>query len=56
VSNPQKRLEAYRRLHGKRRAFIQAQKLKQGCIDCGYKGHPAALDFDHVSGVKKFDV
>jgi len=29
-------------------------KMSRGCCDCGYKAHPAALDFDHVRGVKKF--
>lgn len=43
-----------RRLHEKRRAWLQAEKMRRGCIDCGYNEHPAALDFDHVSGVKHF--
>lgn len=24
-----------------------------GCVDCGYNGHPAALDFDHLPEFKK---
>lgn len=31
-------------------------KTERGCIDCGYNAHPAALDFDHVSGQKYQDV
>lgn len=31
-------------------------KLASGCVDCGYAGHPAALDFDHVRGEKRFSV
>lgn len=31
-------------------------KLANGCVDCGYKDHPAALDFDHVRGIKLFAV
>ena len=27
-------------------------KLERGCADCGYDEDPAALDFDHVSGMK----
>jgi hypothetical protein len=23
-------------------------KMKLGCVDCGYKAHPAALQFDHL--------
>lgn len=34
-------------------AYIQAVKVDRGCADCGYRGHPAALDFDHLPGVKK---
>lgn len=26
---------------------IDRYKLDKGCIDCGYREHPAALDFDH---------
>ena len=33
-----------------------AYKLQHGCIDCGYKDHAVALQFDHVYGVKVKDV
>jgi len=33
-----------------------AYKLQHGCIDCGYKAHAIALQFDHVYGVKVKDV
>lgn len=26
---------------------LDAMKLAAGCIDCGYRAHPAALHFDH---------
>ena len=29
-------------------AIIQEEKLKRGCACCGYVGHAAALDFDHL--------
>jgi len=32
---------------------LEAYKLKHGCKDCGYRVHPAALDFDHLPGCKK---
>lgn len=35
------------------KAWINAYKLERGCLDCGYKGHPAALDFDHTDGKTK---
>ena len=44
------------RLTTKRRAWVQAEKVRLGCVDCGYNKHPAALDFDHVSGTKLFDI
>ncbi|WP_055693381.1 hypothetical protein [Streptomyces prasinopilosus] len=28
-------------------------KMRLGCVDCGYKEHPAALDFDHLPGHEK---
>lgn len=48
--------KASRKLHDKRRAILQEEKLKRGCIDCGYNKHHAALDFDHVSGEKCFEL
>lgn len=36
-----------------RRAKITAIKLARGCIDCGYKQHGAALEFDHLPGTQK---
>jgi hypothetical protein len=30
-----------------RRARLDAIKLEHGCADCGYREHPAALEFDH---------
>lgn len=34
-------------------AVLQQYKVDQGCADCGYNTHPAALHFDHLPGVKK---
>ena len=44
------------RRRGTRRAFLVRWKLAAGCFDCGYAGHPAALDFDHVQGTKNFNI
>ena len=30
--------------------FVNRYKLYVGCIDCGYKENPQALQFDHVRG------
>ena len=38
-----------------RRALVDNLKLKQGCADCGYRAHPAALTFDHLPGNTKVD-
>jgi len=35
---------------------ISALKMEAGCIDCGYKENPVALDFDHVIGKKTINV
>lgn len=43
------RLKAHREA---RRLFLDAVKLTAGCADCGYRTHPAALEFDHISGDK----
>lgn len=32
---------------------VNAIKLERGCADCGYRGHPVALDFDHVDPATK---
>jgi hypothetical protein len=34
-------------------AYVSMIKLERGCADCGYRGHPAALDFDHLPGTEK---
>ena len=36
----------------KLRRYIDSVKMERGCIDCGYREHPAALDFDHVGDDK----
>ena len=36
--------------------FIAAYKLENGCIDCGYKKHHSALEFDHVGTDKSINV
>ena len=33
-----------------RRKYLLGQyKVSCGCAECGWSGHPAALDFDHIS-------
>ena len=41
-----------RRRREKRNAWLNELKLYLGCIDCGYRGNPLALQFDHVQGEK----
>lgn len=33
-------------------AFVNRYKMLVGCVDCGYKQHPVALQLDHVRGEK----
>lgn len=35
------------------RLYFQQIKLARGCADCGFRGHPAALEFDHLPGAVK---
>lgn len=37
------------------REWIAQYKLERGCIDCGFKGHFAALQFDHM-GIKTLEI
>lgn len=38
-------------------AFAYVAKLKtQPCVDCKQSFHPAAMDFDHVRGTKKYRI
>lgn len=39
--------------YARHRAQLNAIKLESGCVDCGYRDHPAALDFDHLPGTDK---
>lgn len=36
-----------------RRQYVIDHKLASGCVDCGYRAHHAALDFDHLPGTTK---
>jgi hypothetical protein len=36
--------------------LLEDYKLERGCQDCGYREHPAALEFDHVIGTKVANV
>ncbi|UVK60979.1 HNH endonuclease [Streptomyces phage JimJam] len=31
-----------------KRKVVAEYKVKQGCVDCGYNAHAAALEFDHL--------
>ena len=35
---------------------IHEYQMEKGCMDCGYREHPAALEFDHVTGTKLFNI
>lgn len=45
-----------RRKHAeKKRALIQSWKA-QPCADCGVMYPPCVMDFDHIRGIKKFNI
>lgn len=39
-----------------RQGMIDVIKLSSGCVDCGYNGHPEALDFDHIEDNKSAQI
>jgi hypothetical protein len=59
VTNPVRR-ERRNRVANSRateiRRWLDAYKLRVGCVDCGYHAHHAALHFDHVRGEKALNV
>ena len=38
------------------RQILADIKTSKGCVDCGFKKYPEALDFDHIRGEKKFNL
>jgi hypothetical protein len=36
-----------------KKQYVIDYKLQRGCTDCGFKGHHAALHFDHLPGHEK---
>jgi hypothetical protein len=44
-------------LRARNRAFVNDEKMRRGCSECGYRGHPAALDLHHRDpGTKTTDI
>jgi len=59
ISNPEWREkinEQYNLRRKKIQEFLRSYKLSNGCADCGYNKHHAALEFDHIEGDKGFNV
>jgi hypothetical protein len=48
--------DAAKRYKEHRQGIVDVIKLSSGCVDCGYNGHPEALDFDHVEDNKSAQV
>lgn len=43
--------------NGQKRQWVKDYKTDKGCEMCGYKEHPAALQFDHIEpSEKKFNI
>jgi len=54
MAHEARRAKARERMrYDQRRALIDEIKLARGCADCGFKAHPAALEFDHLPGSRK---
>ncbi len=54
-NNPDKR-QYTQQYQQSRRLLINNIKLQLGCSRCGYNEHPAALEFNHIRGVKLFNI
>ena len=61
-TRPKKRLKCrqctrnqMRERYRDRSEFIDRYKLSVGCKECGYRGHPRALEFDHLPGNGKVE-
>ena len=54
-NSPSKKIRT-RAFQQKRRDTINAIKLERGCRVCGYKGSAEALQFNHISGDKQFNI
>lgn len=48
-------LASARKSQNKTRTWLSEYKSSQGCVDCGYNAHPAALQLDH-EGVKSIEI
>ncbi len=40
----------------KTKIFLVHYKMEKGCLDCGYKKHHSALEFDHIKGKKTINI
>ena len=47
--------KTYNRRYYANRDFIVEYKLARGCADCGFNGHPSALEFDHLPQFEKHE-
>lgn len=55
--NLRERSKAWNKTRNRERIeAVSRIKVEEGCIDCGYNAHPAALHFDHVRGVKSANI
>jgi hypothetical protein len=55
-TDPSARMEANakrRMQYHRRKRWIDVIKMSSGCVQCGYKKHPAALDFNHIDPTTK---
>lgn len=53
AANPISERQSVAALRQRKVQWLRDYKTQLGCADCGYAAHWAALDFDHVRGVKK---
>ncbi len=52
-SRPEASRQSSARSRKTRRQVLNEYKMEHGCAVYGYRGHPEALDFDHLPGMDK---
>lgn len=53
LADPEKFRKRDKAYKAEKQERLNAVKLQSGCVDCGFNGHPQALQFDHIDPVNK---
>lgn len=56
IEQIEKDRQSFRASKNRHKEKLDQIKLNSGCVDCGYKEHVEALDFDHIEDNKSFNI